>query len=109
MFRFLCYCMSHVCMMVFLFAFTRRRFSMRVTAGIVATSAAVLLALELAGFLYSPPKLLLLGLQILTLQETSLFISDYRDARGLFTGLGARCLCFGRLQWSLRYICPCCI
>ena len=89
MFRFLCYCISHVCMMVFLFAFTRRRFSVKVTAGIVAASAAALLALELVGFLYSPPKLLLLGLQILTLQGTSLFISDYRDARGLFTGLGA--------------------
>lgn len=89
MFRLICYCISHVCMMGFLFAFTRSRFSSKKTAGIVALSAAALLAMELLGFLYTPPKLLLLGLQILTLQGTSLFISDYRDARGLFTGLGA--------------------
>lgn len=89
MFRLICYCISHVCMMAFLFAFTRRRFSLKVTAGIVAVSAAMLVGLELAGYFYSPPKLLVMGLQILILQGTGLFISDYRDARGLFTGLGA--------------------
>lgn len=88
-FRLICYCISHICMMGFLFAFTRRRYSIKVTAVAVAASAAVLLVLEAAGYLFPSKKLPIILIQILTLQGTAFFISDYRDSRGLFTGLSA--------------------
>lgn len=88
-FRLICYCISHICMMGFLFAFTRRRYTVKMTAGIVTVSALALLALEVAGYLFPRLNSPIVLLQILTLQGTGLLISDYRDMRGLFTGLSA--------------------
>lgn len=88
-FRVICYCISHICMMGFLFVFTRRRYSPGRTAGLLAVSAAGLILLELLGAGDLLPQGLVVVLQIFIMQGSSLMISEYRDARGLFTGLCA--------------------
>lgn len=88
-FRVSCYCISHIFMMAFLFVFTRRRYTPGKTVAVLSVSASALVVLELAGAKFPMLRFLVVGSQILTLQGTSLLVSDYRDARGLFTGLSA--------------------
>ena len=91
-FRLISYCISHMWMMIFLMAFSRRRYSVKTTAGILTAAFLLLSGLEVLHFLPgSNPRAyaLIVVVQILIVQGTAIVISEFRDFRALFTGLTA--------------------
>lgn len=91
-FRMLSYCISHVYVMCYLMVFTRRRFSKGKTAAILAAGVLALIGLEAAGYANRDnflKWLLILNLQIWTVQAAAFLAAEYRDFRALFTGLSS--------------------
>lgn len=93
LFRLLNYSIAHVCLMCSLLAFTKWRYSAKKTIGVAVGVTAVLFLLEWVRYVnmglesmqstaYFFQTVLILG--------TSVYLSQYRDFRGLFTGFSSR-------------------
>lgn len=92
LFRLVSYCISHICMMGFLMAFSRLRYSWGKTLGILSGSALTLIFLEVLRYCgpgSSKVYFLVTGLQILAVQAPAMLISDFRGFRALFTGFSS--------------------
>ena len=86
------YCISHIYVMCYLMVFSRRKFSKRKTAAVLAVGTMALLVLEAAGYRNRDRVflwLLILNLQIWTVQGVAFWVAEYRDFRTLFTGLSS--------------------
>ena len=94
-------CISHICFGGMVFLLSSRRYSVRKTTGILTGVTAVQIMLEIAAY-YVRVNPWLFGLTVVLRMAvavgTDLLISEYRDCRGLFTGLFAdMCLLAGMM------------
>lgn len=89
-FRLISYSVSHICLVCYLLAFTTWRFSAKKTAGIAAAAVASLFFFEWVRYVYLDNiwcQAWTMLCQIVVVQVTAVYLSRYRDARSLFTGL----------------------
>lgn len=101
LFRLLSYDISHICLMIYLLAFTKWRYSAKKTIGLAVIATAALFLLEWIRYVHplqGGEQRLLYALQMAVIVVTSCCLSQYRDFRGVFTGLFAKTyVLFGNL------------
>lgn len=93
LYRLVNYSVSHICLMCFILAFTKWRYSQRKTVGIAVISTMMLIGLEWIRYVNVGMEFRqqsLFTVQSVLILATSLYLSQYRDFRGLFTGLAGR-------------------
>lgn len=86
------YCISHVFLIMYIFYFTKRKFSVAVTYLILTIATVLLIGLEICRYCFNEDRsvsVIVFLLQILIVQGSAVIVSKYRDARALFTGLTA--------------------
>lgn len=90
-FRFISYSASHICMVCYLLVFIKWRFPVVHTVISALFSTVLLILLEwmqrLGGVVVGTGQSWTIIAQILVVQGTALYLTEYRDFRGLFTGL----------------------
>ncbi len=93
--HFMINCIAYIFLGMFLMILSVRRFSLKKTAEILLGSMIILIGAETAVFRWEHNKIvffLMAGLRIFAAQGVALYISEYRDFRGVFTGVLA-CMC----------------
>lgn len=97
--HFIISCIAHIFLGFFLMIFSARRYSLKKTGSILLGTVILLIAVEIAALPWDSNKgffFLMAGLRILAAQGVALYLSEYRDSRGIFTGvLSSMCLLAG--------------
>lgn len=106
-FRLFSYSTSHIFLICYVLMFIKWRYSALRTIGTAVVTTLCLIGLELVRYVQLDQGLHLLWTivaQILLLQTTTLYLSEYRDFRGLFTGLSSsNYVLFGNLIARIVY------
>lgn len=99
--HFIISCIAHIFLGFFLMIFSARRYSLKKTGSILLGTVILLIAVEIAALPWDSNKgffFLMAGLRILAAQGVALYLSEYRDSRGIFTGLlSSMCLLAGMM------------
>ena len=99
--HFIISCIAHIFLGFFLMIFSARRYSLKKTGSILLGTVILLIAVEIAALPWDSNKgffFLMAGLRILAAQGVALYLSEYRDSRGIFTGvLSSMCLLVGMM------------
>lgn len=99
--HFITNCIAHIFLGFFLMAFSARRYSLKKTGSILLGGIILLIGIEAAVFRWNSNKplfFLMAGLRIFAAQGLALYLSEYRDSRGIFTGvLASMCLLAGMM------------
>lgn len=93
LYRLINYSISHVCLMCFVLIFTRWKYSARKTIGVGIGVTVVLVILEWLRYVHihvEAVQQILFSIQIILVLAVSVYLSRYRDFRGLFTGFVGR-------------------